>query len=400
MLDRISVRAVAVALAVVLLASVFLLVRGGTDTRTVAAHFPRAVSVFEGTDVRVLGVTIGTVTAVVPEGNSVRVEMEYDAQHRIPADAEAVIITPTLVADRFVQLTPVFGEGDQVMADGADIPLPETAVPVELDRIYSSLSALTQALGPNGLNKNGTLNNLMKVAAENLRGKGAAGNRMLNDLSRAAETFGEGSGDLFETVRNLAAFTEVVADNDQLVRAFIQDLAAVSANLAGERTEITQALAEVARAVGTVRTFVHDNRDALVTDLEKLTRVMKTIASEKESLDRALQVAPVGIGNLNIAFDAASGTIGSRITVPPNVAGNPDGFLCTVVQQTDLPRASKDLACQVFEQLVGPAGDGIYNGATGASAPQPRPEALGAEQTQARYSSDTSSSLDDLTGGR
>lgn len=400
MTGRTSVRVVAVAIAVVLLASVFLLVRGGTETRTVAAHFPRAVSIYEGSDVRVLGVTIGTVTAVVPEGNSVRVEMEYDAQHEVPADADAVIITPTLVADRFVQLTPVFEEGDQVMADGAEIPLPETAVPVELDRIYSSLSALTQALGPNGLNKDGTLNHLMAVAADSLRGKGAAGNRMLNDLARAAETFGEGSGDLFETVRNLAAFTEVVANNDRLVRAFIQDLAAVSANLAGERTEITQALAEVARAVGTVRTFVRDNREALVTDLEKLTRVMKNIASEKESLDRALTAAPVGIGNLNIAFDSESGTIGSRIMVPPNVVGNTDGFLCTVIQQTDLPRASKDLACQVFERLVGPVSDGVFNQATGAAAPAPQPGGLGAEQAQARFSSDTSSSLADLTGGR
>lgn len=78
-----------------------------------------------------------------------RVEMEYDAQYRIPEDAKAVIVTPpTLVADRFVQLTPVFEDGDAVLADGADIALPETAVPVELDRIYSSLQSLTQPSAP------------------------------------------------------------------------------------------------------------------------------------------------------------------------------------------------------------------------------------------------------------
>ena len=82
-----------------------------TETKTVTAHFPRAVSVYDGTEVRILGVPVGEVTAVIPEGNSVRVEMEYDAQYDVPADAKAVIVTPTLVADRFVQLTPVYEGG-------------------------------------------------------------------------------------------------------------------------------------------------------------------------------------------------------------------------------------------------------------------------------------------------
>ncbi len=75
------------------------------------AHFPRAVSIYQGSDVRILGVNVGRVTAVTPEGNSVRVDMEYDASYRVPADAKAVIVTPTLVADRFVQLTPAYHSG-------------------------------------------------------------------------------------------------------------------------------------------------------------------------------------------------------------------------------------------------------------------------------------------------
>ena len=62
---------------------------------------------------RILGVNVGRVTAVIPEGNSVRVEMEYDAEVDVPEDAKAAIVTPTLVADRFVQLTPAYTEGDR-----------------------------------------------------------------------------------------------------------------------------------------------------------------------------------------------------------------------------------------------------------------------------------------------
>ena len=62
-------RGVAVAAVVCLLAAAgFVALRDGEDPRTVTAHFPRAVSIFVGADVRVLGVTVGRVTAVLVEG--------------------------------------------------------------------------------------------------------------------------------------------------------------------------------------------------------------------------------------------------------------------------------------------------------------------------------------------
>lgn len=340
---------------------VLLLVVGGLvnvasspqETKTVTAHFPRAVSVYKGTDVRILGVSVGTVTAVIPEGNSVRVEMEYDATHRVPEDAKAAIVTPTLVADRFVQLTPVYTKGD-VMADGADIPLPETAVPVELDRIYGSLQTLTQALGPNGVNKDGTLNNFLKAARNAFEGQGARGNAMIQELAAAAETFGEGAGPLFQTVTELATFTSTLAENDKLVRAFMQDLAGVSQMLSAESDELTRAVGAVARAVGNVKSFVGDNRDALAKNVRQLTTVVSTIASEKENLDTALRIAPVAIGNLHLGFDHASGSQNSRIGIG-GMIWDADGFICGVVQQNPLmPRPLKDIACELFEQLLEP----------------------------------------------
>jgi phospholipid/cholesterol/gamma-HCH transport system substrate-binding protein len=352
MLRNISGRALAVAAAVLLLATTFFVVRGDDEVRTVTAHFPRAVSVYEGSEVRILGVKVGRVTAVVPEGESVRVEMEYDAEEKVPADAKAAVITPTLVADRYVQLTPAY-TGGPVMQDDADIPLPDSGVPVELDRIYASLRDLSVALGPNGVNRDGTLDNLLAAGARNLEGEGRLGNQMLRDLSAASATFGRGSGELFGTVTELARFTQVLAANDRLVRAFLRDLAGVSAALEDERFELERMLDAVARSVGTVESFVRDNRRALVTDLEKLSRVMKTINSERQSIDTALQVGPLALGNLAVAFNVESGSIGSRIGLQ-GTFGNPDGLLCSFVMQSDMPRLMKNRACRIFTRLLEP----------------------------------------------
>lgn len=367
-MSRLPTRGTAIAVAAILLVASYLAFADGPETRSVTAHFDRAVSVYRGTEVRVLGVTIGEVTAVVPEGDSVRVEMEYDAEYSLPADAEAVVITPTLVADRFVQLTPVYTGGEK-MADGGDIALPRTGTPVELDRIYASLSTLTTALGPNGANADGSLDTLLSAGARTLKGRGATANATVMDLSRAAETFGNNSGDLFATVRQLNAFTGTLARNDRVVDTFIRDLGAASAQLAGERQELDAMLVSLASAVGTVREFVRENRGQLTGQVEDLTSVLDELVKEKESLALALDKGPNGASNLQVAFDSRTGSIGSRITFDGNVE-DLDGFLCAAVQNAEI--SSADLACDVFEQLLEGSDTRLPSTGDGFRAPDPR----------------------------
>ncbi len=142
-----------------------------TGEKTLVAHFPRTVSVYEGSDLRVLGVAVGKVTAVDPNGTDVKVTMEYKGDVNLPADAKAVIISPSIVGDRYVQVTPAY-DGGKKLADGAVLSTAKTSVPVELDQIYSSVDDLVVALGPDGANKNGALTDLLQQTAKNLGGEG------------------------------------------------------------------------------------------------------------------------------------------------------------------------------------------------------------------------------------
>jgi len=347
MFTYVSGRAMVIAVAVILLVGTFVAFRSEDEMRTVTAHFDRTVSLFEGSEVRVLGVNVGVVTAVVPEGNSVRVEMEYAPEFTVPADAEAVIITPTVVADRFVQLTPAYTGGPK-MADGADIAMENTGVPVELDRVYSSLSDLSNALGPKGVNADGSLDTLLSAGTKALKGQGTKGNEMLTELSGAVSTLGDGSGELFGTVRQLELFITTLARNDRFVEAFITDLAAVSQQLSGERDELRAALANLAGAVGQVEGFVRDNKDIIESDVAALADVTGTIARENKALATILDVGPLGANNLALAYDVRTATIGSRVQAPPNF-DDIDGFLCTVVHNAELPDA--ELLCDLFEGL-------------------------------------------------
>jgi phospholipid/cholesterol/gamma-HCH transport system substrate-binding protein len=277
----------------------------------VTGLFARAVGLYPGSDVRVLGVPIGTVTSVTPEGDHVAVEFEYDGAIKVPANAEAAVVSPSLVSDRYVQLLPAYTSGP-VMASGSTIARDHTAVPVELDRISQSLDDLMVALGPNGANKNGALSRLLDTGAKNLKGQGGAIHDTNHDLSLALQTLAGGKDDLFSTVKNLQSFTSTLATNDTQVRRLNSDLASVSDQLAGERGDLGAALKNLAIALNETSTFVHDNRAVLTTNISQLTSVTTTIARQRDALDEALTNAPVAVSNLQHAYNPISGTLDTR----------------------------------------------------------------------------------------
>jgi phospholipid/cholesterol/gamma-HCH transport system substrate-binding protein len=341
---------VAVSAGVVALLAIALLIFPGDDSRTVTAHFDRAVAVYPGTDLRVMGVQIGKVKSVVPDGSSVRVEMTYDAEYKLPADAKAAVVTPTLVADRYVQVFPAYGKG-AVLPDEADIPLERTQTPIELDRMYKALNDLSVTLGPKEGTTGGALDNLLTAGTKALEGNGELGSRTIRNLSEAADTFARNRGPLFDNVRSLAEITDTLAANDKTVEAFLESLTSVSGQLEGERDELRRMLKSLARVLGTVEGFVHDNRKALGKDIELLSSVLARVDKEKDNLGLVVQKGSSALSNLAVAFESTTGTYGSRVQVGPGIQFRPDQFLCETLVNSGAPRA---VICPIIDSLLRP----------------------------------------------
>lgn len=325
-LTKIVVGVVVVAIA--LGVGLYLLLSGGS-TRKVTADFSSAVGVYVGTPVEILGIPVGSVTKVTPQGDSVAIEMSYDAKYHVPDNAISVIVANSLVSDRYVQLAPAYSGTGPVLADGATIPRSRTASPAELDDIYAALNKLSVALGPNGTNKNGALDTFMKVAAANLSGNGAQLGQSITALSQAAQTLANGRGDLFGTIRNLQAFTAMLSASDGQVRHFEEQLAQVAGDLANERQDLGAALANLSTALNQVAAFVHDNAAKVHTDLSGLRTITDILVKEKASINETFAVAPVALANIVHAYDAPLGVTATR----SNAASLTDpGQLCELLQ--------------------------------------------------------------------
>ncbi|ATQ28739.1 MCE family protein [Rhodococcus ruber] len=318
----------AIVAAVVLIAGVLWWVFNRMGTTEITAYFDKAVGVYEGSDVRVLGVEVGKVTAVVPEGDQVRVDMRVDRGVDIPADAKAVQITPSVVADRYVQLAPAY-TGGETMADGAIIPRERTATPVEVDELYASVDELSRALGPEGANKDGALTRFVETGAENLEGNGAALGQTIEQLSAASRTLNESRGDLFGTIENLQIFVSALAANDQQVREFNTQLSDLSGYLAGERENLGLALNQLSESLGVVAQFVNDNQAALKDNVDALVPVTNNLAANRDSLVNSLTLLPLAVSNLVNSYDAESGSLASRLVVTD--LQDPAGVMCKLI---------------------------------------------------------------------
>ena len=82
----------------------------GDEPITVTAQFDSASGLYEGNAVAVLGMPVGKVTRINPRGGYVEVAFTVDRNVKIPADAEAVTVSTSILTDRHIELTPPYRE--------------------------------------------------------------------------------------------------------------------------------------------------------------------------------------------------------------------------------------------------------------------------------------------------
>ena len=214
----------------------------GEIARTnVVGYFANSTGIYSGDDVVILGVPVGKIEKIEPQPDRVKITFWYNDKYKVPADAKAVILSPSLVTPRSIQLTPAY-TGGPVMADGAVIPQERTAVPVEYDDFRKQLEKLTQILQPTQPGGPSTLGAFVNTAADNLRGQGPDIRDTIIKLSQAISALGDHSDDLFSTFKNLSILVSALHDSSDLLRLLNQNLAAVTNLLADDPNEVGNAV--------------------------------------------------------------------------------------------------------------------------------------------------------------
>jgi phospholipid/cholesterol/gamma-HCH transport system substrate-binding protein len=335
--------AVLAAVGAVVLGTAFFV--GRSSTNHVAAYFRSASGLYVGDRVMILGVPVGTVDKIEPGPKGVRVEFDYDAQYPVPADAQAVIVAPTLVTGRYIQLAPAFTGGAK-LGDGATIPVERTASPVEFDEIKKQLVELSRDVGPNDANQRGALNSFLDTTAATMSGNGKALHDALTALSNAARTLDAGGSDLFASVDNLQAVTTAIAAVDNQVRGFSDQLASLSGVLSSNRTELDALLSSVQTTFDQVTQFVAQNRDVLKTDVVKATELTRLLVDRVDTLAQILHAAPSALSDFYNIYDPESNSLTGGVAIPD--VPDPRSLICALLTTVNAPASECARATAAF----------------------------------------------------
>ena len=313
-----------IALVAILVGAVYVLASrpGG---RHILAYFTSAVGIYPGDQVRVLGVPVGVIDAIEPRSSDVKITMSVSDDVKVPKDARAVIMSPNLVAARFIQLTPAY-TGGAALTDGGSIDLGRTAVPVEWDEVKEALTQLAVQLSPATGQMQGPLGAAINQAADTLDGKGESFHNALRELSQAAGRLGDSRSDIFGTVKNLQVLVNALsASNDQIVQ-FAGNVASVSQVLADSSRHLDNTLGTLNKALSDIRGFLHENNSTLIDTVNNLNDFAKTLSDQSDNIEQVLHVAGPGIANFYNIYDPAQGTLNGLLSIPE--FANPVQFIC------------------------------------------------------------------------
>jgi phospholipid/cholesterol/gamma-HCH transport system substrate-binding protein len=364
--------ALAAVLVVVLAGGGYVLVRSveQVNRTNVVAYFENSNGIFVGDDVRIRGVNVGKIDAIEPQPTRVKISFWVDDSVKVPVKAKAVILSPTLVTARAIQLTPPYRSGP-ALADNAVIPQDRTAVPVEFDDFRAQLKKLSQTLQPTEPGGVSTLGAFINTSADNLRGEGPAMHDAIVKLSQAVSALGDHSADTFGTVKNLATLVSALQGSTDLIRQLNRNLASVSGLVSNDPGEISDAVKNLNDVVGEVKTFVAANRESVGITADKLTSVSQALTDSLGDIKQLLHVSPTTLDNAINIYQPAQGTLTGALAV--NNFANPISFLCGAIQAASRLNADKSskLCVQYLAPIIKnrqynfpPIGENLFVGAS------------------------------------
>ena len=317
-----SARTKVIALGAACLVAAVVAVAGGlsylksrSETITVTAQFDSAAGLYVHNSVAVLGMPVGKVTKITPKSGYVEVEFTVDEKVKVPADAQAVTVSNSILTDRQIELTPPYRDGP-TLQNHDTIGLNRTKTPVEFARVLDVLDKLSTSLKGDGRG-NGPVADVVNASADTASGNGEKIKSALDELSKAlrlSSDQGAVTADQVTTiVRNVRSLMEAAANNDDTLREFSSTIRQLSQLLADENfgTGATgHKLNEILTQVGEV---LETHRDAIKAIVHNGDTSLTTTVDHQRDLAEFLDLAPLTLDNVYNTVDQVNGALRLRV---------------------------------------------------------------------------------------
>ncbi|MGV0806521.1 MCE family protein [Mycolicibacterium setense] len=243
------------------------------------AEFAEAGGLTSGNEVKVSGMTVGSVTDVALGDRGAVVTLTVDGKVRLGEATTAHIRTGSLLGARILTLEPA---GRNRMRSGDVIPLSRTGSPYSLTEAVNDLTTNVAATDTDTLNQSlDTLSATLDQVAPQL-------GPTFDGLSKLSRSLNSRSAALTELLKNADDVSRTLADRSQQVNTLILNGNDLLAALVQRRDAISELLANTAAVAKNLTGLVADNETELAPTLERLNAVTAMLEKNRDNLSKAL----------------------------------------------------------------------------------------------------------------
>ncbi|KUI38017.1 mammalian cell entry protein [Mycobacterium sp. IS-1590] len=244
------------------------------------ALFTEAGGLAPGNDVKVSGMTVGSVSEVSLDKGKALVTFTVDGKVRLGSQTTAHIRTGTLLGERTLALEPA---GDDRVKPLYLIPLSRTSSPYSLTEAVSEFTANTADTDTASINQAlDTLSDTIDRIAPQL-------GPTFDGLSRLSRSLNGRDESLGRLLKSAADVTGVLSERSEQLNTLILNANDLMGVLETRRYAIVSLLANTSVVARQLTGLVHDNEQELAPTLQKLNAVYDMLERNRDNIAKALE---------------------------------------------------------------------------------------------------------------
>ncbi|MEV6558195.1 MlaD family protein [Nocardia sp. NPDC051756] len=307
----------------------------GRSMRGYCALMPDSVGLYTGNHVTLHGVTIGTVTAIEPQGEKVRVDFDVDATHPLRGRASATTVSATLVADRDLA---VFAEPDGPEWQPG-VCITHTLTPKSMTQTITALGKLADELnGADNPVDRESISNGVAALDKATAGTGPRINELIKKLGVALNSPDAAIGHIGALIDALSSLSASAAggwsDIKTLLTPFASTLEFVNEKMWVPITEIIDSLRVIIPLVNDITTTFGE---PILQVLDATVPVLRLIAANVGTLQQMIDLVPAVVGAFGHAIDPETGRLAVTYAAPKVAVSQPDADTACAAVNAVLP---------------------------------------------------------------
>lgn len=296
------------------------------------ALLPDGIGLYPGNPVTQMGYRIGVVNMVTPSANDVRVGFTLTEHRPLPAEVKAVVRSPSILADRSLELIGNYESGPQLSVGGC-IPLSRSATPKSLSDVIGSATTFIDAINPDGSNNLGDVVQSLDAA---LHGNGAGINRLLTTSSLLLDSPDQAVSDIGSIIVNAEHLTSVLTELRGPLKQILLDAQKSTADV----TKVLASGEEIAGNIPPLLGLIYDVETILGPEiqvlLDSVSVALRKLSAHAPRAANLLNPVPWWINSVaNIINNHQWQTI--RYRPPMYRVRTPDGVALCNIMNASMP---------------------------------------------------------------